>query len=284
MRAAAHAELATLLRDVISQRIGNDEFDARSRGVSAFVAAKRAWLTGVLDRAAGGGLPDLDEALAALHAKAKARLFAEMPDLHARLLALDVAPVLARSVRGGIFDELGWPAFEDAALELAPDGAGVTIHGGLPAVVLASATRLIAIGARGRLATFDLVLPAKHAFHTARYIGGQFLVASWQQNVGRGAWSHTPHDGFPIEGWPNAFPQLADNAVVLADGAWREGTATIRAGEAKKPEGRLAAFDGATAWAVEWTSGVAKLRGSARPASRPRAGPVSRSASSPMAG
>lgn len=254
VRVAAHPQLAVHLEQIVGQYIGTDPFDARSAGLAGFLAAKRAWLAALLARGAAGGLPDLDEVLGVVAAKAKAALFTDLPEQHAALLAIDVAPVLARSLRGGIYDELGWPALEAAAEELAPGGKDVTVHGGLPAVVVASATRVIAVGATGRLAAFDLVLPPKHVFHSARYIGGQFLVASWAERVGRASWSAAPHETFVLEGWPFGYPAIGQNVALLADGAWREGTTTIRVGEQKRPAGKLAAFDGATAWVMHYAT------------------------------
>src|SRR5262249_30088066 len=151
--------------------------DAASRGMQGFVAAKRTWLDGQLAQAEGGALPALAEVLEQIQEKVRAETFAELPDLHARFAALDVAPLLARSLRTGLLDEFGWPVLEEVVRELDPDGkTAYTLHGGLPALIVATATKLVAVAHDRRLGEHDLVLPAKHEFVSARFVQGQFLV------------------------------------------------------------------------------------------------------------
>src|SRR5207253_258937 len=144
----------------------------------------------------------------------KPATFAELPDLHRRLAELDLAPALARTLQIGLLDELGWPALEDAERELDPDGkAGATLHGGLPAVVLANRTRAIAVRPSGRLAVHDLVIPAHHELVTVRYIGGQFLVVLQEAWRVRAYWSGAPRDVFESDHSVWHIPKIAARAV-----------------------------------------------------------------------
>lgn len=249
VRVAAHPRLGPLLGEAIAAAIGSEPFDAVARGKAGLLAAKRAWLEALLARAESRALPDLDDVLATVAARVKPATFAELPDLHRRLAAIDVAPALARTLQIGLLDELGWPALEDAERELRPDGkAEVTLHGGLPAVVLASRTRAIAVGPSGRLAVHDLVIPARHELVTVRYIGGQFLVVLKEGFSVRGYWSGAPRELFDSDASVWHIPQIAARAVVLADGAWQEGARPIRAGDRAVPQAGLVSHDGATAW------------------------------------
>jgi hypothetical protein len=257
VRVAAHPRLGAVLGEAIEAAIGSEPFDSVARGKAGLRAAKRAWVEGLLARAESRALPDVDDVLATIAARVKPATFAELPDLHRRLAAIDVAPALAHTLQIGLLDELGWPALEDAERELSPDGkAAVTLHGGLPAVVLAGRTRAIAVGPSGRLAVHDLVIPARHELVTARYIGGQFLVVLKQDFSVRGYWSGAPRDVFESDASVWHIPQIAARAVVLADGAWQEGARSIRAGDRVVPQAGLVSHDRSTAW----TTVIVELR------------------------
>ncbi len=262
VRTAAHPTMAPLLAFSVAVAIGTEPFDAVSRGKAGFLAAKRQWLEELIVRAEQGGLVGLGEAIDVVQSKVKSETFSDLPDLHARFAALDPAPALARSLRVGIFDELGWPAFEEAALDLAPDGqVVVTAHGGPPALVLVTKTRAIAVGAAGRLGVHDLVIPAKHEFVTARFIGGQFLIIIKEGYKCRGYWSAAPHDVFETETSSYSIAAMVTRAAVLADGAWIEDHKPIRAGDRRVPEGAtLMACDGTTSWIGEWKDGQHRWR------------------------
>jgi hypothetical protein len=261
VRAAAHARLGPMLGESVAQQIGNEPFDSMSRGKTGFLVAKRGWLAEVLSRAERAGLPGLQDALDLVKTKVKAETFAELPELHARFAALDPARALARTLRVGLVDELGWPALEAAAAELNSDGkTALTIHGGLPAVIVATATRAIAVGPAGRLGVHDFVLPPKTELVTARFVGGQFLVAIKDGWKVRCYWSGTPQDLFDTEASHWHVPTFANRCTVLADGAWQEGAKPIRVGDRVAPGGNLSSHDGTTAWVSEWKEGRHLLR------------------------
>ena len=262
VKISAHPELGPLLVKAVDDSLGKDAFDRVSAGKAGFLAAKRAWLEQQLGWAEAHGLPVLVETLQRLTTKAKATLFADLPDLHARFAKLDVAPALAKSLQIGLVDELGWPALEAVMKELSPDGTTqVSIHGGPPAIVCCTKTKLVAVGAAGRLGEFDLVVPAKHDFVAARFIGGQFLVVLKEGSTAKGYWSSNPHDIFTV---PDArvwsFQGLSQRAAVTADGAWLESSTPIRVGDRALPTPQeLRAYDGTTAWIVD-PSDAAKWR------------------------
>ena len=262
VKTAAHPVMAPLLSAAVAQAIGGEPFDSASRGKAGFLAAKRQWLEELIARAEKGGLVGLGDAIDVVQAKVKAETFADLPDLHARFAALDPAVALARSLRVGMMDELGWPALEEAALELDPDGnVPVVAHGGPPALVLATKTKVIAVGAAGRLGVHDLVIPAKHELVTARFIGGQFLVVIKEGYKARGYWSAAPHDVFDTDTSSYSMTALVARAAVLADGAWMEDGKPLRVGDRRVPEdASLMACDGTTSWVGEWKDGQHRWR------------------------
>ncbi|MGN6104894.1 MAG: hypothetical protein ACTHU0_07315 [Kofleriaceae bacterium] len=257
VRAAADPVIGPLIAAAVAGAIGGESFDAAARGKRGFLAAKRAWLVGLIESAEQGALPALEALLSVVSAKVQAETFAELPELHARFAALDPADGLARTLGIGLIDELGWPALEDAARELDPHGtAAPTVHGGPPALVVASSTRAIAVGPAGRLAAFDLVIPPKHELQALRYIGGE-LLAVWRQGYrAAAAWSRAPRELFEVELDALHAMQIAPRAAVLPGGAWIEHDAPIHPGARAISLGTgLAACDGTTAWISEWKDG-----------------------------
>ncbi|MCW5806938.1 MAG: hypothetical protein KIT31_31555, partial [Deltaproteobacteria bacterium] len=262
VRAAAHPKVGELLAASVAQRLGAEAFDSAARGKAGFLAAKRAFFETLLADAERGALPAAAHALRTIDAKGKAATFAEVPDQHARLAALDVAPALAHTLRIGIVDEFGWPALEAAVAELDPDGkVPYTLHGGARGAIVATTTKLIAVAPGGRLGEHDFVLRPNEKLGTARFIDGEFLVVSTHYAAANAYWSSAPRDVFATEVNAYLIPELAPRAVVLADGAWLEMPRPIRRGDRKIALGAaLVAHDGTTAWATDYKDGVRRWR------------------------
>jgi len=262
VRVAAHPTLGPLVIASVAAEIGGEPFDSAARGKAGLAAAKRSWLEGVLAAAETGALPAVEHALETIDKRVTAATFAELPDLHARLAAIDLAPALARTLRGGIIDELGWPALEAAVAELDPDGkATITLTGAFPTLVATNAVRAIAIGAAGRLGEHDLRLPAKAELHACRWVQGQLLVLFRHEHKSFAYWSANPDDVIAIDGYFYSVPVLGQRSVVLEDGAVCEGGAALRAGDRSISLERSAPVsDGTTIWRTEWKDGEHRLR------------------------
>ncbi len=264
VRVAAHPTLGLVLRSAVVANIGGVEFDNASRGKAGFLAAKRAWLESAIGGAETAALPALDDALATIERKVTAGTFAELPDLHARFAAIDVAPALRRTLAIGIIDEYGWPMLEEVERELGGPGGKVelTIHGGPPAIVFASKTRGVAIVGNERKAVHDFVIPPKHELHTVRFIQGDFLVVLKLGYKAVCYWATAPHDLWTVENvnlW--SLSTSVSYAAVLPDGAWLESSSPIRRGDRKVALGGTAtAYDGTTAWTNEYINGEYKWR------------------------
>jgi len=265
VRVAAHPTLGRVLRDAVAGSIGNEGFDTETRGKAGFLSAKRQWLESTLANAEAGGLPALEAALTVIDHKASAGTFAELPDLHPRLAAIDVAGALARTLQVGLLDEFGWPALEAVIAELRPDPKAplLWLHGGPSAVVMANATKAIAIVGDRRAAEHDLVVPPKHEVSTIRYVGGQFLVVLKEgYSKIRAYWSSAPQDLFDVDGlnqW--MITPTSSTAVTLADGAWYEGNRPIRPGDRVLPfTNKLVATDGSTGWIADYHGGEHRWR------------------------
>src|SRR6266704_2550618 len=115
-----------------------------------------------------------------------------------RLGSIDVAVPLAATLRGGVLDELGWPALDEAVEEL---GAGGQRHwsASWPVLVVWNSSRVIAVGPGGRVAEHDLRLTYPHGgIPRVLYADGQFLVVPPNPD-GPAYWSGAPTETFTIE-------------------------------------------------------------------------------------
>ncbi|MGR7000013.1 hypothetical protein ACU686_21070 [Yinghuangia aomiensis] len=103
-----------------------------------------------------------------------ARVCADVhPDAAARVAAFDPAPILARTLRAGILDELGWPALDEAMKLLGAEGRGiapgypddsklvVNTDEAWPALILSTPTKAVVVGPDGILLDHDLRIPGK---------------------------------------------------------------------------------------------------------------------------
>ena len=93
----------------------------RSAGVQRLL---HAWLDGCADQFEHGGLAQIEYALARLETATSAATLALNPAARARIAAADLANAVARTLRGGIVDEFGWPALEAAHAQLQPGPNG----------------------------------------------------------------------------------------------------------------------------------------------------------------
>ena len=191
-----------------------------------------AWLDRMAERIDGGGLPDLVEELGRLGKVVEPEAFDVNPAARDRILGADAGRSLARTLRGGCLDELGWPALERARARL---GATVTASGSWPHLVVSDGVRAIVVGPADVLLEHDLRTGANPRLRQLSflYTGGQLLVSWWEPSAGRRAyWSGRPAEVFD----PRALPTSSWSAPLtlsleLEDGSRTSGGRAVRPGD-----------------------------------------------------
>ncbi|MFD8305109.1 DNA-binding protein [Streptomyces sp. NPDC059690] len=217
------------------------------------------WVRTVVRGFTAVGLPGLPNALTRLGwLPAEALALAE-DDVRAAV-GTDLAPVLARTLRAGLFDELGWPAWEEATAELVAQDRvqDIVVADAWPHLVVAGNTQARVIGADGTLLTHDLRLPAHDVsgdpgFH---HVDGELLVYWNSRRDGlRGYW-HSRADrieslkgahstrGTEMDWYRGDFPIT----LPLADGGRTTGRGVVHAGDTTLPDERPLLFDGSSYW------------------------------------
>ncbi|ROO86179.1 hypothetical protein EDD29_3742 [Actinocorallia herbida] len=220
-------------------------------------------------RVGAAGLPGLGTALWRL-AEVHPRALRSAEKAVRAALEVDLPDLLARTLRGGVFDELSWPAFEDAVATLFPEPVkpsgkihplpgteGPVIAEEWPYLVVASRTRALVIDGSGVVLDQPLRLPDE-AFHLGfRYVDGELLVqwcAQYRKEVS-GYWHTRPADVVRLAGEHVNGDVLSEAArfqkisLEVPGGGRATGTAVIRRGDALAPGRAQFASDGRGYWA-----------------------------------
>lgn len=215
------------------------------------------------DLAAARGLPALDQQLSRLARFSDPAVLATAPEAVAGIAAVDVAPTLARTLRAGILDELGWPALEETVdrLSAAPAAgaqrpkADLQLEDAWPALVVARDTHAVAVGPDGVLDERTLTRPVPQTYSwertVIRWSDGQWLIASGRGSERRANWSGSPADTFAPAGTLDA-PWRGSGTVSLPlpGGGRFYGSRPMRAGDTSFGDRRPVASDGLSYWVL----------------------------------
>ncbi|OIK06666.1 hypothetical protein [Streptomyces monashensis] len=201
------------------------------------------------------------------------------PDAVARVGGHEVAPLLGRTLRAGILDELGWPAL-DEALTLLDAGMGevdddgktgtvgtvgkkkrnggddeLAVHEAWPTLILSRGRRAVVVGPERVLLEHDLRLPHepdRWQRPRFRFVDGELLVMWRSDSKQYGYWSARPAAVFELGGeqlptwWSGQ--ETAIPSVPLAGGGRATGGRTLHAGDTDLPPCRAVIGDGTTLW------------------------------------
>ncbi|MFI9244652.1 hypothetical protein ACIGXF_19125 [Streptomyces sp. NPDC053086] len=168
-------------------------------GIAAEVHTR---VEGLLGELRGGGLAAADEAVTELAGLLDRPTAVALDGIEEALAALDLTGPLARALRAGLPEELGWPALETALARFDPaDTLRVTCT--WPVLTVFGADRALAVDPTGTRATCAFRVPHEATEHAVHYVGGQFLV-SWhtgdRYSPAAGAfWADRPQDVFTPE-------------------------------------------------------------------------------------
>ncbi|MFD3454966.1 hypothetical protein ACFWVC_22660 [Streptomyces sp. NPDC058691] len=219
-----------------------------------------AWLDEAAEQfTRAGGLPSSRTALSRMR-PFRSVVARVNPGAVARVAGHDIAPLLGRTLREGILDELGWPALEEA-MELL-DAAVVTSAGehalgiteAWPALILARKHKVVVVGPEKVLLEHDLRIPVVlDRWHQPyfRYTDGELLVMWREGDKQRGYWSARPADVFTLGGetlptWWHA--PVGPPSIPLPGGGRATGGRTLHAGDTVVPPGRPVLGDGTSFW------------------------------------
>ena len=177
-------------------------------------------------------------------------------------LSTGIAPALARSLRTGILDELGWPAWEEAvaaAPEKLDSMQNFEVSDAWPHLIVRLGLKIRVIGAEGTLLTHELNLPEKltryPSYANCHYVDGELFVwwSSYDSQDKEGYWHQNPSQVMPVEyaGYSRASrvgDDLGRVSLPLPKGGRATGGGVLRRGDTVVPPARQVISDGTSYW------------------------------------
>ncbi|SFL54868.1 hypothetical protein [Streptomyces pini] len=222
----------------------------------------REWLDDAAgELAAAAGLPAARAALERLR-PFQAVAARVGPRAVAGAAAFDATPLLGRTLRAGILDELGWPALEEALRRLDEQTRTgrdrddtLAVHEAWPALILSRRHKAIVVGPEDILLEHDLRLPVepdRWNRPSFRYTDGELLVMWRQDGKQHGYWSARPTEVFPLGGerLPHWYggSDAGETSIPLPGGGRATGGRALHAGDTVLPPGRPVLGDGTSYW------------------------------------
>ncbi len=241
----ADPRFVPMLEEALDSAAGDDDFEKAARGRAGLTEMRRRWLLKLLESVDAAGLPLLGEKLERVGEVTSAETFTEFPEAMPVLEARRVAPALARTLRAGFIDELGWPALEAALAEV---GDERWIGGTWPFLIVANRTKILVVGPEGRVLERSWSCPKKAEVKDLRYADGQVLAIFGERwNEAKGLWTSAPKSKFDVEyAWGDVSP--GSYAAHLPGGGVCEGNKLLRAGDTERHGRDEVFFDGETIW------------------------------------
>jgi hypothetical protein len=182
------------------------------------------------------------------------------PAAVAQVAAHEVTPLLGRTLRAGLLDELGWPALDEALRRLDAETRRdrddtLAVHEAWPALILSRRHKAIVVGPQEILLEHDLRLPVElnqWQRPSFRYTDGELLVMWHQDNKQVGYWSARPAEVFPltgerVPGWYNPR-DAGEPSLPMPGGGRATGGRALHAGDTVLPPGRRVLGDGTSYW------------------------------------
>ncbi|MEZ0115912.1 hypothetical protein ABH920_009954 [Catenulispora sp. EB89] len=258
-----------------TQSFGTDE--STRRAIKKLIAAPGGrvlltdWVAAVAGEFAATGLPALPAAMTRLGWLPGEALALAEEQVRAAVRT-DLAPVLARTLRAGLLDEFGWPAWEQAVAELAStkNVEDLIVADAWPYLIVGGPTQVRVLGADGPVLTHDLRIPANDAYDNPgyHYVDGELLVL-WSSRALdgrlRGYWHHSPDRLFAVE---RSEPERSRDArslrmyyygpgrlrrsLPLPGGGRTTGNAPLRPGDSAVPTDLEIMSDGVSYWVWTW--------------------------------
>jgi hypothetical protein len=208
------------------------------------------------------GLPGLPKAIEQLSwLPGEALALAE--DAVRAAVRTSLAPVLARTLRAGLFDELYWPEWDKAVAELVPRNAVQDIYvvDAWPHLIVSGRTQARVLGAEETVLTHDLRIPPddRRGSTGLCYVDGELFVYWYSRAAGdrsmRGYWHRSADRVQEISSGSGSFGttmnyynSLPPSLPLPGGGRTTGGPAPIHRGDTVVSRGRQLLSDGTSFW------------------------------------
>ncbi|MFE5793713.1 DNA-binding protein [Streptomyces sp. NPDC056503] len=215
------------------------------------------WTGEVARKSGAAGLPALPKALSTL-AWLPSEALALAPDEVAAAAGADLGETLARSLRGGVWEEFHWPEWERTVAELSSDPDQLTVVEAWPHLIVSNATQVRVIDADSTLLVHDLRIPSSAAssvrsrgFH---YVDGALFVfwSGYGNGPAQGYWHTAPDRLVTLDENVNAWSLRSGQvSLALPGGGRTTGRGVLHAGDTRLPMEVPVISDGTSYWVFE---------------------------------
>ncbi|HZN19712.1 MAG TPA: hypothetical protein VFB84_16250 [Micromonosporaceae bacterium] len=249
-----------LFSTALEKSLGSAHDPARLAAVLAVPGLRRAlhaWLDSVAACVVCQGLPTLGAQLDRLKLAASPAGFAVSPDAVRRAVEHDLGPVLGRTLRAGVLDEYGWPAWDETTARLAAekskdDDAKVVLVRQWPVLLAMRGDLVLAVGADGIEAEHRTQIPKGQRSWlwrlVLRHVDGELLVC-WDKGPDRaGYWTNQPDDVFVVP--DDAFSMYGGTSLPVPGGGRTFGGRPLRVGDRAEDVVGAVASDGTSYWVL----------------------------------
>lgn len=178
------------LRDAVQSVAGNPNFEIQAAGKSGLTELRREWLMNHFGQMEKSGLPQTDQTLDVIQDSMSCEMFAEFPDAFAALKNTDLVPIVTQTLRGGIIDEYGWPAFEQLYDKVATKDSKPQVFGHFPYAIVSDGLTAHVLRGNEIITTVELRLPKGHKLDFLMYLDGDLAVWA-SKNREFTAWWHS---------------------------------------------------------------------------------------------
>ncbi|WP_329417716.1 DNA-binding protein [Streptomyces sp. NBC_01268] len=222
------------------------------------------WMREVAESSVAAGLPGLPAAIERL-SWLPSEALSLAPREVAAAAGADLGATVARTLRGGLWEELSWPAWEEALTELAPgrhSTEGLTVSEAWPYLIVANATQARVIDADSTVLVHDLRMPSASVWRTGfHYVDGALLVfwSTYGNREPRGYWHTAPDTVFDLAGTDYWTMRSQHPSLQLPGGGRTTGGGVLHRGDTQLPPERPMLSDGTSYWV--WQSGDGEDRG-----------------------
>ncbi|MFF5636889.1 DNA-binding protein [Streptomyces sp. NPDC012825] len=216
------------------------------------------WVRDVARDSTAAGLPGVPRAITRL-SWLPAEALALAPEEVAAAAGADLGETLARTLRAGLWEELHWPAWEEAVADLTPGRDkldGLVVFEAWPRLIVANSHRVRVIDADSTVLTHDLRVPTgrsshRHGFH---YVDGALLVfwTGYGNSSVQGYWHTAPDHVLTLDADISHWSLRSDRpSLPLPGGGRATGGGVLHAGDTKLPGERAVISDGTSYWVWE---------------------------------
>ncbi|MFE6099164.1 DNA-binding protein [Streptomyces laurentii] len=213
-----------------------------------------AWMRRIARTSVSAGLPGLPSALARLSWLPTEALALAAEEVAAAAGA-DLGAMLARTLRGGLWEELRWPAWEEALEEMTSGNctrSSLTVVEAWPCLIVANCTQVRVLDADSTVLVHDLrARPSNLRQYGFHYVDGALLVFWSTYNGGevQGYWHTDPDRVFTLAGGIDQWRMRSEHlSLPLPGGGRTTGRGVLYAGDTRVPREARILSDGSSYW------------------------------------